>query len=110
MPAMRRWAWMGLAWMLLGGCAAHAPVEEMAAARSAVESVRAMPGTSPLAEKRLQSAEQALAEAARAMEAGDYAKARSKARQAQREAARAAELKREAMRKKQRKQGNRGGK
>ncbi len=66
----------------------------MAAARRAVEAARALPDGNEEAQALLKSAEAALAEAARAMQAQQYNRARTKALQARRAALRAAALKR----------------
>ena len=102
LPIMRiRWLAGVFVCAWLGACAAHPPVEEMAAARRAVEAARALPGDGAPASALLKSAEEALAEAARAMQARDYRHARTKALEARRAALRAAALKRRNDRRKQ---------
>ncbi len=79
---------------LLSACAVKPPVQEMAEARSAVESARQLENRSPIADQVLKSAEQSLQEAAEAIDNKQYERARQKAVKAKREAQQAARIRR----------------
>jgi len=78
---------------ILAACATSPPVQQMAAARSAISTARSIPGDSIRARNILKSAEQALEDAARAIRQAHYEEARQKAIKAQRDAQRAAKIK-----------------
>ncbi len=86
---------LGLA---LTACAHKPPVQAMAEARSAVATVKDMPGHHPMADRELKAAEQALEEASQALSAHQYDVARRKANLAKRHAQAAARLKEQAAR------------
>lgn len=79
--------------LAVAACATKAPVQEMAAARSAIETAKALPADGKKSDEVLKSAEQALKEAADAIEKQRFEHARRKALEAQRKAQRAARLK-----------------
>ncbi|HKJ83110.1 MAG TPA: DUF4398 domain-containing protein [Mariprofundaceae bacterium] len=79
--------------LTMGACATKAPVQEMAAARSAIETAKSLPADGKEADEALKSAEQSLQEAADAIEHQRFDHARSKALEAQRQAQRAARMK-----------------
>jgi len=78
---------------LLAACATSPPVQEMAAARSAISIAKSLPNGGPKSDASLKSAEQALEEAARSIDAERYEMARHLAVEAKKEAQRAAKLK-----------------
>lgn len=78
--------------LALSACAAKAPVQEMAEARSAIATAKQLPGDGK-GEAVLKSAEQSLQEAAKAMEAQHFDRARRLALEAKRKAQRAARQK-----------------
>jgi len=79
--------------LFLGACSILPPVQEMAAARSAISTAKSLPNGDARAEASLKSAEQALEEAARSIEQARYEQARHLAIEAKRKAQRAAILK-----------------
>ncbi|TLS68016.1 DUF4398 domain-containing protein [Mariprofundus erugo] len=79
--------------LLLGACAMQPPAQEMSDARSAIRTAQQLPGDPQKADRYLQSAEQALEEAAQAMRAEQYDRARNKALEARRNAQEAARIK-----------------
>lgn len=79
--------------LLLTGCAMKPPVQEMAEARSAIQSAQQLDGENAKANQRLQSAEQALREAAEAIDQQQYERARRKAVEAKLKAQQAARIK-----------------
>jgi len=81
---------------LLCACAVKPPVQEMAEARSAIESAQQLKNGSPKANRVLTSAEQSLQEAAAAIDEKRYETARRKAVEAKRKAQLAAKIKRDA--------------
>ncbi len=78
--------------VLLTACAVKPPVQEMAEARSAIESAQQLGAENPKAKVALKSAEASLKEAADAIDLEFYEKARRKAIEAKRNARRAARL------------------
>lgn len=76
----------------LAACAVKPPVQEMAEARSAIEAAKQINPTQPQARKELKSAEQALQEAAAAIDREQYELARRKALEAKRKAQHAAQF------------------
>ena len=78
--------------VFLTACAVKAPVQEMAEARSAIESAQQLGGEDPRASLALKSAEASLKEAADAIDMEFYEKARRKAIEAKRNAQRAARI------------------
>jgi hypothetical protein len=91
--SMIRGAIFAVVLVAVAGCATKAPVQEMAAARSAIETAKALPADGKKADEALKSAEEALKEAADAIEHQRFEHARRKALEAQRKAQRAATLK-----------------
>ena len=79
--------------LLLLACVMKPPVQEMSDARSAIKMAQALPGQQNKADSYLKSAEQALQEAAKAIQLERYERARSKALEAKRHAQQAARLK-----------------
>lgn len=79
--------------ILLAGCAMKPPVQEMAEARSALRAAQQLEGESALADQRLESAEQALHDAAEAIDQQQYERARRKAAEAKVKAQQAARIK-----------------
>jgi len=79
--------------LLAGACAIKPPVQEMAAARSAISTAKSMPDGGPRAVAALKSVEQALEDAARSIEQERYEDARRQALKAKRKAQHAARLK-----------------
>ena len=79
--------------LLISACATQPPVQEMAEARSAIHMAAKLPGDHPKAEAYLKSAEQALEEAAREIDAEHFEHARRKALEAKRHAQQAARIK-----------------
>ena len=75
------------------GCAKKPPLQEMAEARSAIETVRHMSVTESVS-RQLGQAEDALKEASEAISQKRYGKARSKALEAKRDAQEAARIQR----------------
>jgi membrane-bound lytic murein transglycosylase len=75
----------------LAACAVKPPVQEMAEARSAIESAKQLSPTQPEAQQELKSAEQSLKQAADALDREQYERARRKAIEAKRKAQRAAQ-------------------
>lgn len=78
---------------LVTACAAKAPVQEMAEARAAIETVHQLPGKSEKAEEHLKIAESSLEEATSAIELKWYETARRKAIDAKLRAQMAARIK-----------------
>jgi len=78
--------------ILLTACAVKPPVQEMAEARSAIESAQQLDGNNPKAKLVLKSAEASLKEAADAIDREHYEKARRKAVEAKRKAQKAARI------------------
>jgi vacuolar-type H+-ATPase subunit H len=92
---VRKWKRVGLFLLLaaaLAACAVKPPVQEMAEARSAIEAAKQMHPAKPEARRELESAEQALQQAADAIDHEQYQLARRKALEAKRKAQRAAQL------------------
>jgi len=79
--------------VLLVSCVMKPPAQEMSDARSAIAMAQALPGQKDKADTYLKSAEQALQEAAEAIQLERYDRARSKALEAKRHAQQAARLK-----------------
>jgi pectin methylesterase-like acyl-CoA thioesterase len=83
--------------LCLASCAAKPPVQAMAEARAAVQSVRPLyqsdEAKQSVSYKYYQSAEQALLEASQALDDKKYAKAKKKAKQAKMKARMAARIK-----------------
>jgi len=79
--------------LMLVACATSPPVQEMAAARSAISMARSLPDGGSKSDASLKSAEQSLAEAARSIDAEHYEMARHLAVEARKEAQRAAKFK-----------------
>ncbi|MBN4073432.1 DUF4398 domain-containing protein [Mariprofundus ferrooxydans] len=79
--------------LLLVSCVMKPPAQEMSDARSAIKMAQDLPGQAQKADEYLQSAEQALEEAAVAVKLERYERARSKALEAKRHAQQAARLK-----------------
>jgi PBP1b-binding outer membrane lipoprotein LpoB len=79
--------------LLLAACATTAPVQEMAAARSAIQTAKEIPRTSPSADLALKSAEQMLNEAAEEIRQEHYERARQLALSAKRKAQSAVQMK-----------------
>ncbi|MFQ5581617.1 MAG: DUF4398 domain-containing protein [Mariprofundaceae bacterium] len=79
--------------LLVTACAMKPPVQEMAEARSAIHMAAELPGNQPKAKAYLKSAEQALEEAAREIDAEHFEHARRKALEAKRNAQQAARIK-----------------
>ncbi len=75
--------WVGLG---LAACAAQPPVQEMAAARASVHMAKTLAHEHHMPVPALQSAEQALQQAAQDIQQQHYQRARSKALQAKRKA------------------------
>ena len=75
----------------LAACAIKPPVQEMAEARSAIEAAKQTHPNEPQAQKELKSAEEALQEAAKAIDQNRYEYARGKAIEAKRKAQHAAQ-------------------
>jgi len=78
---------------ILAACATSPPVQEMAAARSAISMAKSLPNGGVEAAASLKSAEQALAEAAHSIDEEHYERARRLAVEARRKAQVAAKLK-----------------
>jgi TolA-binding protein len=76
----------------LAGCAVAPPVQEMAEARSAIDAAKQIHSAQPQAKRELKSAEQALQEAASAIDREQYELARRKALEAKRKAQHAAQF------------------
>ncbi|PIS20039.1 MAG: hypothetical protein COW19_08710 [Zetaproteobacteria bacterium CG12_big_fil_rev_8_21_14_0_65_55_1124] len=86
--------WIGITMALvLAACATTPPVQEMAAARSAIQAAKEIPKTNLPAELALKSAEQMLGEAAEAIRQEHYEQARQMALAAQRKAQSAVQYK-----------------
>jgi len=79
--------------IMLAACAINPPVQEMAAARSAISIAKSLPDGGDKSAASLKSAEQTLEEAARSIDAEHYDRARQLAVEAKRKAQRAAKLK-----------------
>jgi hypothetical protein len=79
--------------LLLSACMLEPPVQEMADARSALQTAQELPGHSPASDQYLKSAEKSLEEAAEAIRQEHYERARSKALKARIEAQKAARIK-----------------
>ncbi|MDQ6987435.1 MAG: DUF4398 domain-containing protein [Mariprofundaceae bacterium] len=79
--------------LLLAACATSPPVQEMAAARSAIQTAKELSVGTLKAKKMLKSAEQSLGEAAEAIKEERYEYARQLAVAAKRKAQKAAKLK-----------------
>ena len=81
--------------LLCAACAMKPPAQEMSDARSAIKTAQQLPGgdNASKADRYLQSAEQALDQAAEAMRAEQYDRARNKALEARRNAQEAARIK-----------------
>ena len=79
--------------LLFSACAMKPPAQEMADARSAIQTARELPGDEPKADAYLESAEKSLNEAAEAIRQERYERAHMKALEAKREAQRAAFVK-----------------
>jgi len=79
--------------IMLTSCALKPPVQEMSDARSAIKIAHELPGHQSRADKYLNSAEKALDEAADAIRAERYERARTKALEARRNAQEAARIK-----------------
>lgn len=79
--------------LLLAACATSPPVQEMAAARSAISMAKSLPNGGSRSDASLKSAEMALDEAVRSIDAERYEMARHLAVKAREEAQRAAKLK-----------------
>ncbi len=71
----------------------HPPTQEMANARSAIQTARALPGEQPQATEALRDAEQQLDMASQAIREKDFTLAREKALAAKHSARRAAKIK-----------------
>ena len=84
--------------VLFTACAVKPPVQEMAEARSAIESAQQVSNNSPKAKLILKSAEASLKEAADAIDMERYEKARRKAVEAKRKAQKAARIQRSSTR------------
>jgi outer membrane PBP1 activator LpoA protein len=86
-----------LASLVLASCATKPPVQAMAEARAAVQSVRTLyvddVSKKSIAYRYYQSAEKALIEAAKALDEKNYAEAKHEAHEATRQARLAAKLK-----------------
>ncbi len=78
---------------ILAACATSPPVQEMAAARSAISIAKSLPNGGPEAATSLKSAERSLAEAAHSIGKEHYERARRLAVEARRKARMAAKLK-----------------
>ncbi len=78
---------------ILAACATSPPVQEMAAARSAISIAKDIPDGGAESAASLKSAEQALAEAAHSIDEENYERARRLAVKARRKAQMAAKLK-----------------
>jgi Domain of unknown function (DUF4398) len=91
---VRKWH-RGLLFLLiaaaLAACAVKPPVQEMAEARSAIEAAKQMHPDQPEAKQELKSAEQALQQAADAIDRQQYELARRKAIEAKLKAQHAAQ-------------------
>jgi len=87
-----RWG-LFIVMLMLSACATSPPVQEMAAARSAISMAKSLPHGGSESAASLKSAEQALDEAARAIDAERYERARHLAVEAKHKAQRAAKLK-----------------
>jgi len=86
--------WIGITMALvLAACATTPPVQEMAAARSAIQAAKEIPKANLPAELALKSAEQMLGEAAEAIRQEHYEQARQMALAAQRKAQSAVQYK-----------------
>lgn len=79
--------------LMLAACATSPPVQEMADARSAIQTAKQIPHTNLPAEVALKSAEQMLSEAAEAIRKEHYEQARQMALGAKRKAQRAVQYK-----------------
>ncbi|MDX8391510.1 MAG: DUF4398 domain-containing protein [Mariprofundaceae bacterium] len=79
--------------LLFTACATTPPVQEMAAARSAIQMAKELPQGTKKAEEKLQSAEHSLSQAAAAIKQQHYEYAKQLAISAKRKAQGAAELK-----------------
>jgi len=80
--------------LLCAACAMQPPAQEMSDARSAIKTAQQLPGgDTSKADRYLQSAEEALNEAAEAMRVEEYDRARNKALEARRNAQEAARIK-----------------
>jgi len=78
---------------VFAACTVKPPVQEMAEARSALKTAQEIEGRDARADRYLQSAEEALQEAAGAIDAQQYERARRKAVEARRDAQQAARIK-----------------
>ena len=86
--------WIGITIaIVLAACATSAPVQEMAAARSAIQTAKEIPKTNLPAELALKSAEQMLQEAADAIRQEKFEQARQLALSAKRKAQSAVQYK-----------------
>ena len=94
---MIRVLWMTCLLLGLASCASKPPVQAMAEARAAVQSVKPLYETDEAKQsktyKHFQSAEAALMEATQALDAKQYGKAKQKAKQAKFKARMAAKVK-----------------
>ncbi len=94
---MIRVLWLFCLLLGLASCAIKPPVQAMAEARAAVQSVKPLYESDEAKKsktyKHFQSAEKALMEATQALYANEYAKARQKAKQAKLQARMAAKVK-----------------
>jgi len=79
--------------LLIAGCAMKPPVQEMAEARSAIQTAQHLDGENGKAKLRLQSAENTLQDAADALDKKQYERARRKAVEAKLKAQQAARMK-----------------
>ncbi len=79
--------------IMLTSCALKPPVQEMSDARSAIKIAHELPGDQSRADSYLNTAEKALDEAAEAIRAERYERARTKALEARRNAQEAARIK-----------------
>jgi len=79
--------------LFLASCVMKPPAQEMSDARSAIKMAQELPGQQTRANAFLKSAEQALEEAATAIQLERYERARNKALEAKRHAQQAARLK-----------------
>jgi len=87
-----RWG-LFIVMFMLAACATSPPVQEMAAARSAISMAKSLPNGGDKSAASLESAEQALEKAARSIDAERYERARHLAIEAKHKAQRAAKLK-----------------
>ncbi len=78
--------------LALAACA-HPPTQEMAHARSAIQTAKSLPGHNPRADDEIRQAERELQAASQAIREKNFALAREKALNAKHRARRAAKLK-----------------